>query len=105
MGGELTPVVELLVAAVVAGIAALSLRGLPAQNSPALSLGMRAVMGIWACGVIVGLILVRTPEQRLVHRYRGVVLYDAALALRSQPLARAAARELKRGGGARPKAP
>ncbi len=82
---------------VVALLAGLALRGLSKPRARRLSWRWRAMIAAWSAAVALCLLFVRTPDAAAVHRYRGIVLNDAAKSLQSQELARAARAETLEG--------
>ncbi|MBI3553662.1 MAG: hypothetical protein HY077_14285 [Elusimicrobia bacterium] len=83
--------------AVVAVLAAAALRGLPAPRPRRLPWRWRAVLTIWVGYAALALVLLRSKDAAMVHRYRGIVLNDTAAALRSMDLARSARDEMALG--------
>ncbi len=83
--------------ALVFGLAALALRELPETRRRRLPWRWRAGIAAWAGYVLLALIFTRTSDQKLLHRYRGLVLNDTAAALRSLELERTAQHELAQG--------
>ncbi|MBI5629415.1 MAG: hypothetical protein HY921_00875 [Elusimicrobia bacterium] len=65
----------------------------------------RKICWSWAGLILLSLATLRSPDPKAVHRYRGILLYDGALCLRSVPILRAAERELALAGGSSPAAP